>query len=219
VNFPVSLRGTLFLSRFPSIPKLPNIQTPKHHSYNAFAFSIHNLPSPFDQTYRHSPSTTVYKLNLSKLRRSPLLCLLTTPNLKYLSSPVAVRPPMYHFSFPGPSTSRNPSLELSLPRRYLRADTPVSAAVVVGGEFGPGERERGEAAWLCRGEWREESAAVAVGVGLEAEVDVDVVMERGFDGCEWEGAAVVVPVGFEGEDCCRAEWARKAARKLARNGL
>jgi hypothetical protein len=33
--------------------------------------------------------------------------------LKYLSSPVAVLPPIYHFS--APSTSLKPSLELSLP--------------------------------------------------------------------------------------------------------
>jgi hypothetical protein len=61
----------------------------------------------------HGSQIITHRLNLSKLSRSPLLCLLTTPSLKYLSSPVAVLPPMYHFSCP--STSLNPSLLLSLP--------------------------------------------------------------------------------------------------------
>lgn len=56
-----------------------------------------------------------HKLMRSKLKRSPLFTLLTTPNLKNFSSPPAVFPPIYILS--APSTSRNPSLELSLPRR------------------------------------------------------------------------------------------------------
>lgn len=55
-----------------------------------------------------------HKLSLSKLNRSILRCRLTTPNLKNLSSPEAVRPPMYHFS--AAITSRKPSDELSEPR-------------------------------------------------------------------------------------------------------
>lgn len=49
------------------------------------------------------------------LSRSPLRTLLTTPNLKNLSSPPAVLPPIYIRS--APVTSRKPSDELSLPRR------------------------------------------------------------------------------------------------------
>lgn len=59
--------------------------------------------------------TIHHKLIRSKLSRSPLFTLLTTPNLKNFSSPPAVLPPIYILS--APNTSRNPSLELSLPRR------------------------------------------------------------------------------------------------------
>ena len=57
-----------------------------------------------------------HKLSLSRLRPSMLRTLLTTPSLKNFSSPAALRPPMYHGP-PTGLTSRNPSLELSLPRR------------------------------------------------------------------------------------------------------
>lgn len=60
-------------------------------------------------------STITHKLNRSRLSLSPLRTLLTMPSLKYFSSPAAVFPPMYILS--APSTSRNPSVELSLPRR------------------------------------------------------------------------------------------------------
>lgn len=59
--------------------------------------------------------STSHKLIRSKLSRSPLRTLLTIPNLKNLSSPAAVRPPMYILS--APRTSRNPSELASLPRR------------------------------------------------------------------------------------------------------
>lgn len=60
-------------------------------------------------------SAIIHKLNRSMLSLSPLRTLLTMPSLKYFSSPAAVLPPMYILS--APSTSRNPSVELSLPRR------------------------------------------------------------------------------------------------------
>ena len=56
-----------------------------------------------------------HKLNLSQLLPSKLLSLLTTPILKYLSSPAAVLPPTYHFSLPIVSRQCVPSLLLSLP--------------------------------------------------------------------------------------------------------
>ena len=56
-----------------------------------------------------------YRLSRSRLNRSPLRTLRTTPSLKNFSSPVAVRPPMYSLS--APRASRNPSLLLSLPLR------------------------------------------------------------------------------------------------------
>lgn len=59
--------------------------------------------------YQNNP---IYKLSLSKLNRSPLLSFLTIPNLKYLSSPLAVFPPTYHFS---PRSLKPPSLLVSLP--------------------------------------------------------------------------------------------------------
>ncbi|CRK42142.1 hypothetical protein BN1708_008673 [Verticillium longisporum] len=81
-----------------------------------------------------------HKLIRSRLNPSLLLTRLTTPILKNLSSPPAVRPPTYHFS--APSTSLNPSLELSLPRRRPGDEpgmgTPCAAAA-----------PRGE----CSGSW------------------------------------------------------------------
>lgn len=65
-----------------------------------------------------------------------------TPNLKYLSSPAAVLPPIYHFS--APSTSLNPSLELSLPLLPLGEIYLAAEAVSAAGGEGPGERLRGE---------------------------------------------------------------------------
>lgn len=60
-------------------------------------------------------SAMIHKLKRSMLSLSPLRTLLTMPSLKYFSSPAAVFPPMYILS--APSTSRKPSVELSLPRR------------------------------------------------------------------------------------------------------
>lgn len=77
----------------------------------ASRFQAHLFSTPL----RFSHVIIPHKLIRSKLNRSPLLTLLTTPNLKNFSSPPAVLPPIYILS--APSTSRNPSLELSLPRR------------------------------------------------------------------------------------------------------
>lgn len=63
---------------------------------------------------RQNRALTFYRLRRSRLSRSWLRTRFTTPSLKNLSSPAAVRPPMYHLS--APSTSRKPSLLLSLPR-------------------------------------------------------------------------------------------------------
>lgn len=119
-----------------------------------------------------------HKLSLSKLKLPPLLLLLTTPNLKYFSSPVAVRPPMYHFS--APSTSLKPSELLSLPRlpRGLVIYLPLccSAPGDVEGVCVPGDVLNGLAEFV-RGEWRVERAA-AVAPGF-----VDVVIVRGFEVC------------------------------------
>jgi hypothetical protein len=77
---------------------------------------------------------SIHRLSLSKLNLSMLLCRFTTPNLKNRSSPAAVRPPMYHFSWP--ITSRNPSDELSEPRRIL---SDVEYPADVDGPPWPGE--------------------------------------------------------------------------------
>jgi len=97
----------------------------------------------------YSQYERVHRLNLSKLNRSPLLCRLTTPSLKYLSSPVAVLPPIYHFSFP--STSLKPSLLLSLPLllTYLPPLPPSCRS---------GAAAKGEVEWVL-GEWRVDRAA------------------------------------------------------------
>lgn len=71
-------------------------------------------PPAFGMSSSLEPSVT-HKLRRSRLSLSPLRTLLTMPSLKYFSSPAAVLPPMYILS--APSTSRNPSVELSLPRR------------------------------------------------------------------------------------------------------
>jgi hypothetical protein len=181
---------------------------------------IHNPAIPVLDDIPSPKSLQIHRLNRSKLNLSLLVCLLTTPNLKYRSSPVAVRPPIYHFS--APSTSRNPSELLSLPLRPLlfgiyrpfciplRQPHPHRAK-----STGPGDRLSGEVECVL-GEWRAESAVVVAPDGL-----ADVVIERGCDGDEvwvcvwcWEGE--------EGEEvafpCWMALWARKAARKLAKKG-
>jgi hypothetical protein len=137
--------------------------------------------------------------------------------LKYLSSPVCVRPPIYHFS--APRTSLKPSLLESLPLLPLelviyRPSYRVPSAAVFAG---PGDRERGEVECV-RGEWRDVSAAV---VAPDPFGFVAVVIDRGCDGDE---ACVFgdVEVREVGEDvafpCWIAEWALKAARKLAKKG-
>ena len=75
------------------------------------------LPQNKDQESKIHQTQSPHKLNLSMLKPSLLLTLFMTPSLKYLSSPVAVRPPIYHLS--DPRTSLNPSLLLSLPLRRL----------------------------------------------------------------------------------------------------
>jgi len=117
-----------------------------------------------------------HRLNRSKLRLPPLLCRLTTPSLKYLSSPVAVRPPIYHFS--APSTSRKPSLLESDSLLPLDDVIYLCCCVFVGEPTvfsGAGLRESGDVEWV-RGECREVSAVV-VAPGL-----VVVVIVRGFEG-------------------------------------
>ncbi|KAG6024394.1 hypothetical protein E4U40_003310 [Claviceps sp. LM458 group G5] len=89
----------------------------------------------------------LHKLSRSKLNPSLLLTLFTTPNLKNLSSPPAVLPPIYHFS--APRASRNPSLLLSLP--LLRPEVAVPGTGIPAAE--PPAAPRGE--WmdkLLRGE-------------------------------------------------------------------
>jgi len=109
-----------------------------------------------------------------------------TPNLKYLSSPAAVLPPIYHFS--APSTSLKPSLELSLPLLPLGEIYLAAEAFSAAGDVeGPGDRLRGELE--VRGEWRDVRAVVVALEGFEV-VDVDMV--RGCEGevpCEECGCA------------------------------
>ena len=118
-----------------------------------------------------------HKLSRSKLKLPPLFLRLTTPNLKYFSSPAAVLPPIYHFS--APSTSRKPSLLLSLPLlpRGLAIYRPLCCSVPgeLDGVCEPGDGLKGLAEWV-RGEWRVDSAVV-VAPGF-----VDVVIVRGFEG-------------------------------------
>ena len=159
------------------------------------------------------PYSEAHRLNRSKLNLSLLVCLLTTPNLKYLSSPVAVLPPIYHFS--APSTSRNPSELESLPLRALLFGIyrPFCIPSVAAGEFaGPGDRLSGEVECVL-GECSAESAVVVAPEGF-----VDVVMERGCDGEEVVGWCCEGEVGEDVAFCWMAEWARKAARKFAKKG-
>lgn len=104
-------------------PMKPNASHPDPSMYQ-------KVLSKLQTAAHHCPPNPLrssdHKLNRSKLNRSPLLTLLTTPNLKNFSSPAAVRPPIYHFS--APSTSLNPSEELSLPRLLPPFGTGIAAA-------------------------------------------------------------------------------------------
>jgi len=196
----------------------PSCKYPSYsHTYAHKPIPIHLInhnPSSF------SHSTRDHRLNRSKLNLSLLVCRLTTPNLKYLSSPVAVRPPIYHFS--APSTSRKPSLLESLPLRpllfgiYFPAVPFCMPSPAAPGELpGPGDRLNGDVECV-RGEWRADNAVVVALEGF-----VEVVIDRGCEGDEvwaWccegeEGEVVALPCW-----CWMALWARKAARKLAKKG-
>ena len=87
-----------------------------------------------------------HRLSRSRLRPSLLRTRFTTPSLKKRSSPPAVRPPMYHLS--APLASRNPSLELSLPRRRPPGDPLLPPPPPPPGLDAPGIG-RGE----CSGSW------------------------------------------------------------------
>jgi len=155
-----------------------------------------------------------HRLSRSKLSLSLLVCRLTTPSLKYLSSPAAVLPPIYHFS--APSTSLKPSeLEsLSLLPLELVIYRPPLSLGDIGPLLGPvpGDLLKGDVECV-RGEWREVRAVVVA----PAEGFVEVVIVRGCEGdeecvfCVEDGEEVALP-------CWMAECARKAARKLAKNG-
>lgn len=159
-----------------SRPSYPLIYS-RCHILNSRQEDTSNMQQPSLVTHRPKILQN-HKLSLSKLKLPPLLLLRTTPNLKYFSSPVAVRPPIYHFS--APSTSLKPSELLSLPRLPLGLAIYLplccSALGDVEGVCVPGDVLNGLAECV-RGEWRVERAA-AVAPGF-----VDVVIVRGFEVC------------------------------------
>lgn len=113
------------------------------------------------------------------LKPSLLRTLFMTPSLKYFSSPVAVRPPMYHFS--DPRTSLNPSLLLSLPLRRLG----VGMGAAPRGERTPGERD---CCWDCEGMvLGAEGVDGAEGAALLFVEDEGVEVDVLFGCCWWEG--------------------------------
>jgi len=123
---------------------------------------------------------------------------------------------MYHFSVP--KTSRKPSeLEsLSLLPLELVIYRPPLSFGDIGPLLGPGPGDLPKGEVECvRGECIDVSAVVVA----PAEGLVDVVIVRG---CEGDDECGCVLCDEEGEDvalpCWIAEWARKAARKLAKNG-
>lgn len=168
------------------------------------------------------PHCTHQRLNLSELTLSRLRSRLTTPILKYLSSPAAVLPPTYHFSAPIVSRQFAPSEELSLPLRLadppplcdVGVDMPPSCREEVVRYPGdaPGERERGGLCICCSAELVAPAFACAViflGVEaiFEAMVAEDVCVfceEAGFIDEAWLPGTVR---------------ARKAEKKEAKKGL
>lgn len=126
-----------------SYPSVPKVSYPYPMSYPCH-ISIQNRSYPTRNQCNIQPSTLPpYKLNLSALTLSKLPSLLTTPNLKNLSSPPAVLPPTYHFSPPPLPISLNPpppSPSLSLP--LLRAAAELAMVDMYPGLV-PGERESG----------------------------------------------------------------------------
>lgn len=149
----------------------------------------HSMPRQrATQIYSSQDPAGFYKLNLSRLLSAQLLCRLTVPSLKYLSSPAAVRPPTYHFSLP--STSLKPSLEESLPRLPLSWIYLRCVAAVGEEEGSPGEVESGEVG-CARGECREVSVAVA------APLVVDVVVIVRGEECDTAADAVLACAACE----------------------
>lgn len=176
-----------------------------HFSFRVVVCSVHRR-IPRKPRFLMQPAQQPHKLSRSRLSRSPLRTLRTTPSLKNFSSPPAVRPPMYHLS--APSTSRNPSLLESLPRlrsRWFGIGTAagprgeVVVAMAMREEDGPeGPEDDGGGGCWWRGGGGDEAGWYLFGWGW---------------GCccccgGWEETAAEV---MEGDVCCR-----RAVKKLVR---
>lgn len=152
---------------YPSVISVCN-----HHNRFSYRFKDRSYPTRSQCNIQSPQAQPPYKLNLSALTLSKLPSRLTTPNLKNLSSPPAVRPPTYHFSPPPLPISLNPppplpSPSLSLP--LLRAAAELAMLDMYPGLV-PGDRESG-------GECRAERADVVGWLW-----DFGGVMVRGCEG-------------------------------------
>lgn len=155
----------------------------------------------------------LHRLNRSRLNLSPLLTLLTTPNLKNFSSPCAVLPPMYILS--APKTSLKPSeLEslplrrdccgIGIPRGECNLAAAAAAACAAVDEVAPADVE-----------WPREVPGAEDGVDTEYDVAAAVAAPADEDVVGWDLLADEESEG--GAGCCRKA-AKKPERKKGRWG-
>lgn len=128
---PASIYTHTSKAAFSPNPEIDPNEKKSYHKIPPFLFHNNTIkPSrPIYTRTGSTPNEPNHKLSLSKLNRSPLLSFLTIPSLRYLSSPLAVLPPTYHFS---PKSLKPPSLLVSLPLLALLNPPPLGGDIACG---------------------------------------------------------------------------------------